>query len=140
MEDLEVDMRNAVPIGNEYLSLQENKYFHTAFFDNHTHLTINFQLLEECQGTFAIRGVQTADKVSKQHAHIGVIAEELKKSNLSPKSERPKNIRPALFLSSISLDPDNLEVHCFVLRSFVFLTNNARRCKRCRSPHKKGEN
>lgn len=73
MDDLDVDIRNAVPIGDEYLSLQENRYFHTVFIDNNTHLTINFQILEQCHGTFRIRGAQTADNVSTQHSHMGVI-------------------------------------------------------------------
>ena len=72
MEDLYEDIRNAVPIGDEYLSLQENRYFHPVFMDNNTHLTINFEILEQRHGTFRIRGAQTADRVSTKHSHMGV--------------------------------------------------------------------
>jgi len=53
---------HVVPIGEEYLSQEENKHFHTALVDDH--ITINFELVKKTERKFRIRDDQIADKVS----------------------------------------------------------------------------
>lgn len=53
-----------VPVGDEYSTFQECRYFHTIFLDKHMHLTIKFQLLEHVEGKFRIRAANTAEQVS----------------------------------------------------------------------------
>ena len=52
-----------VPVGDEYCTLQECRYFHTIFLDRHMHLTIKFQLLEHVGREFRIRAANTAEQV-----------------------------------------------------------------------------